>query len=114
MKNYVIELAKKGNVIVGIDDAQRVVCAANEVGVSAYGGALVERPDGGVDKVVYTTDKFTWWLSKVETLLVNMWVTVDIEDALVFGQVCESLGIIVCGGALIGQTDGTLLKGFYL
>lgn len=113
MMRSVIELAKNGNVVVGAEYAGAVVAMAQSAGIIAFGGALIEREDGGCDKGLYTEQDAPAWIAMVEELTRSKWVGVALEDVEKFASVCRALGIAVCGGAIV-ERDGMILQGLYI
>ena len=113
MKNLVISLVSNGFVVVGAEQVEQVRSMAERVGVCACGGALVERTDGGFDKVLYTQQNVPSWVALVEELEHNKWVEVQQEERAEFVRVCEALGVVVHGGAIV-ERGGKLMQGFYV
>lgn len=113
MKNSVISLAKNSFVVVNAEQVEQVLAMANRVGVMVHGGALVERRDGGYDKVLYTEQPAPWWVALVEALDLDQWAEVTKEERKDFFGVCEALGVMVHGGAIV-ERSGKMLQGFYI
>ena len=113
MMKSVIELAKNGNVVVGVEYAGAVAAMAQSAGIIACGGALMEREDGRCDKVLYTEQDAPAWVAMVEELTQHKWVEVAPEFVEEFARVCRALGVCVHGGAIV-ERDGVMLRGFYI
>ena len=107
-----IELVKNGSIVVNAEHVVQVLAMAKRVGVCACGGALVERADGGFDKVLYTQQNVPSWVALVEELH-NKWVEVQQEERAEFVRVCEALGVVVHGGAIV-ERGGKLMQGYYV
>lgn len=113
MKNSVISLVKNGFVVVDVEQVEQVLAMAERVGVCACGGALIERVGGGFDKVLYTEQPVPAWVALVEALDRDKWAEVTKEEREDFLRVCEGLGVMVHGGAIV-ERSGKLLQGFYV
>lgn len=113
MKNLVISLVKNGFVMVNEEQAEQVRVMADRVGVCACGGALVERVGGGFDRVLYTEQPAPAWVVLVEALDRDKWAEVAQEERDEFMRVCEALGVVVHGGAIV-ERDGEMLHGVYV
>lgn len=113
MMKSVIKLAKNGFVVVNASQVEQVIAAAERVGVCACGGALVERVGGGFDKVLYTEQPTPAWVALVEALDRDKWVEVAQEEREEFTSVCEALGVMVHGGAIV-ERGGRLMQGLYI
>lgn len=113
MKNSVISLVRNGFVMVNEEQAEQVCAMAERVGVCACGGALVERVGGGFDKVLYTEQLAPAWVALVEALERDKWVEVAQESREEFMRVCEALGVVVHGGAIV-ERNGEMLQGYYV
>jgi hypothetical protein len=113
MKNSVISLVKNGFVVVNEEQAEQVRAMAERVGVCACGGALVARVGGGFDKVLYTEQPAPAWVALVEALERDKWAEVAKEEREDFMRVCEALGVMVHGGAIV-ERGGRLMQGLYI
>lgn len=113
MKNSVISLVKNGFVVVNMKQAEHVRTMAERVGVCACGGALVARIGGGFDKVLYTEQPAPAWVALVEAIDRDKWVEVAQEEREDFMRVCEALGVMVHGGAIV-ERGGRLMQGLYI
>jgi hypothetical protein len=113
MKNSVISLAKNGFVVVNAEQVEKVIAAAERIGVCVCGGALIERGGGGFDQVLYTEQTAPWWVALVEALDRDKWTEVAKEEREDFLRVCEGLGMVVHGGAIV-ERGGKMLQGFYV
>lgn len=113
MMKSVIELAKNGFVMVNEAQAEQVRAIAERVGVCACGGALVERVGGGFDKVLYTEQPEPAWVALVEALDRDKWTEVAKAACDDFMRVCEALGVVVHGGAIL-ERGGRLMQGYYI
>lgn len=113
MMKSVIELVKNGFVVVNAEQVAQVLAMAEHVGVCACGGALVERVGGGFDKVLYTEQPAAAWVALVEALDRDKWAEVTKEEREEFTRVCEALGVMVHGGAIV-ERGGRLMQGYYV
>lgn len=113
MKNSVISLVKNGFVVVNEEQAEQVRTMAERVGVCACGGALLKRAVGGFDKVLYIESPVPAWVALVEALESDKWVEVAQEERENFVRVCEALGVVVHGGAIV-ERGGRLVQGLYI
>lgn len=113
MMKSVIELAKNGSVVVDAEHVGKVVAMAQSVGIIACGGALIERNDGGFDKLLYTEYDTPAWVAMVEELEQKKWAEVAHEYVEEFAKACHALGVCVHGGAIV-ERDGVMLQGFYI
>ena len=113
MMKSLIELVKNGSIVVNAEQVEQVRSMADRVGVCACGGALVERVGGGFDKVLYTQQNVPSWVALVEELEQNKWVEVKQEERAEFVRVCEALGLVAHGGAIV-ERGGKLMQGFYV
>lgn len=113
MKNLVIELAKNGNVSVDAERVSEVVAMAHTAGIIVYGGALIERADGGFNKVLYTEQPAPAWVALVEELTRDKWAEVIPAMVKEFIRACRALGIVAHGGAIV-ERGGEMLQGFYI
>jgi hypothetical protein len=113
MIKSVIELAKNGFVVVDAEQVEQVRVMAHRVGVCACGGALVERGGGGFDKVLYTEQPVPEWVALVEALERDKWAEIAQVERDDFMRVCEGLGMVVHGGAIV-ERGGRLMQGYYV
>ena len=113
MKNSVISLVGNGFVVIGADQVEQVRAMAERVGVCACGGALVDRAGGGFDKVLYTEHPAPSWVAFVEELERNKWVEVSQAERAEFVRVCDALGVVIHGGAIV-ERGGEMLHGYYI
>lgn len=113
MRNSVISLVKNGFMLVNEEHAEQVRTMAERVGVCACGGALVARVGGGFDKVLYTEQHAPAWVALVEALERDKWVEIAQEERENFVRVCEALGVVVHGGAIVAR-GGRLMQGLYI
>lgn len=113
MMKSVIELVKNGYIVVNANDVAQVLTMAERVGICACGGALIERVGGGFDKVLYTEQPSPAWVALVEALDRDKWVEVAQKERDEFVRVCEALGMVVHGGAIV-ERGGRLMQGYYV
>lgn len=113
MKNSVIFLAKNGYVVVNAEQVAQVLAMAERAGVVACGGALLERVDGGFDKVLYAEQPAPAWVALVEALYCDKWAEVAKDECDEFMRVCEALGLRVNGGAIV-ERDGKIFRAITL